>query len=138
MVYWLARWYRSTGMLVDGGIPLLQALRISEDMLPLAQRHRARQVESGIGGGLAPSQAYEAAGMATPIARQFLIAGERTGDLGAVLTRLADFHENEVSRAVEKTMRVFEPVVMLAIGVGVGMVVVLMYLPIFELASAIN
>jgi general secretion pathway protein F len=76
--------------------------------------------------------------MATPIAEQLLIAGERTGDLGAVLTRVAQFHEAEVSRALERTMRALEPLVMVMIGLGVGVVVVLMYMPIFELASAIQ
>ena len=67
-----------------------------------------------------------------------MVAGERIGDLGSVLTRIAQFHESDVSRALERTMRALEPIVMVAIGLGVGVVVVLMYLPIFELASAIQ
>ena len=76
--------------------------------------------------------------MATPVAEQLLLAGERSGDLGAVLSRIAHFHESEVSRSLERAMRALEPVVMVLIGLGVGVVVVLMYLPIFELASAIQ
>jgi general secretion pathway protein F len=76
--------------------------------------------------------------MLTPVAEQLMLAGERTGDLGAVLVRIAQFHEAEVSRSLERLMKVLEPAVMVFIGVGVGVVVVLMYLPIFELASAIQ
>ena len=76
--------------------------------------------------------------MATPVAEQLLLAGERTGDLGAVLLRIAHFHETEIGRSVEQTMRVLEPIVMVLIGLGIGIVVILMYLPIFELASAIQ
>ena len=76
--------------------------------------------------------------MATPVAEQLLLAGERTGDLGTVLSRIARFHEAEVSRSLERAMRALEPIVMVAVGVGVGVVVVLMYLPIFERASAIQ
>lgn len=136
--YFLARWYRATGMLVSGGIPLPQALGLSNPLLPAALRVAGAQVERGVRDGLTPSAAHAKAGMATPIAEQLLLAGERTGDLGSVLTRIAQFHEAEVSRSLERTMRALEPLVMVAIGLGVGIVVVLMYMPIFELASAIQ
>lgn len=136
--YFLARWYRTTGMLVQGGIPLADALPLSNGLLPAMLRPAGKQVEQGIRSGLSPSQAHVRAGMATPVAEQLLLAGERTGDLGSVLTRIAQFHESEVSRALERTMRAVEPLVMVAIGLGVGVVVVLMYLPVFELASAIQ
>ena len=136
--YFLARWYRATGMLVSGGIPLPEALGLSQGLLPAALRAGGLRVEQGVREGLAPSRAHVLAGMATPIAEQLMVAGERIGDLGSVLTRIAQFHESDVSRALERTMRALEPIVMVAIGLGVGVVVVLMYLPIFELASAIQ
>lgn len=136
--YFLARWYRANGMLVQGGIPLPQSLQMANGLLPLALQDRGRAVERGVREGLAPSTAHVRAGMATPVAEQLLLAGERTGDLGAVLTRIAHFHESEVSRTLERTMRALEPIVMVLIGAGVGLVVVLMYMPIFELAAAIQ
>jgi len=136
--YFLARWYRTTGMLVQGGIPLADALPLSNGLLPSMLRPAGKRVEQGVRSGLSPSQAHVRAGMATPVAEQLLLAGERTGDLGSVLTRIAQFHESEVSRTLERTMRAVEPLVMVAIGLGVGVVVVLMYLPVFELASAIQ
>jgi len=136
--YFLARWYRATGMLVQGGIPLPQSLQLANSLLPLALQANARAVEQGVREGLSPSAAHTRAGMATAVAEQLLLAGERTGDLGTVLTRIAHFHEAEVSRNLERTMRAVEPIVMVLIGVGVGVVVVLMYMPIFELASAIQ
>ncbi len=136
--YFLSRWYRATGMLVQGGIPLPQALRLSNALLPPSMLSGGRSVWRGVNEGLAPSAAYVKAGMATPIAEQLLLAGERTGDLGAVLTRIAHFHESEVSRNLERTMRALEPIVMVLVGIGVGVVVVLMYMPIFELAAAIQ
>jgi general secretion pathway protein F len=76
--------------------------------------------------------------MATPVAEQLLLAGERTGDLGTVLSRIALFHESEVGRALERAMRALEPIVMVLVGLGVGILVVLMYMPVFELASAVQ
>lgn len=136
--YFLARWYRATGLLVQGGIPLPEALRQTSGLLPAGLRSGGLAVERTLREGHSPAQAHARAGMATPVAEQLMLAGERTGDLGSVLARIAQFHEAEVTRALERGMRVFEPVVMVLIGLGVGVVVVLMYLPIFELAAAIQ
>lgn len=136
--YFLSRWYRTTGMLVEGGIPFPQALQLANGLLPEALRQGGASVLQSVNQGLSPSAAHVKAGMATPIAEQLMLAGERTGDLGGVLTRIAQFHDAEVSRSLERGMRALEPVVMVLIGVGVGVVVVLMYMPIFELASAIQ
>ena len=136
--YHLARWYRATGMLVQGGIPLPQSLALSNALLPAHLRSQGEAVVQALNDGLSPATAHAQAGMATPVAEQLMRAGERTGDLGAVLQRIAHFHENEISRRLERGMKVLEPLVMLGIGLGVGLVVVLMYMPIFELASSIQ
>jgi general secretion pathway protein F len=136
--YFLSRWYRATGMLVEGGIPLPQALQLANGVLPESLRDGGTMVLQSVNQGLSPSAAHAKAGMATPIAEQLMMAGERTGDLGGVLTRIAQFHDAEVSRSLERGMRALEPIVMVLIGVGVGVVVVLMYMPIFELAATIQ
>lgn len=136
--YFLARWYRATGMLVEGGIPLPEALGLSNSLLPLGLQRGGLATERALREGFSPVQAYAQAGMATSVAEQLVRAGERTGDLGAVLGRIAQFHDAEVTRTLERGMRALEPLVMVLIGVGVGAVVVLMYLPIFELAAAIQ
>ncbi|MGM9491334.1 type II secretion system F family protein [Ideonella sp. YS5] len=136
--YFLARWYRATGMLVSGGIPLPEALSLSNGLLPQGLRDGGSATERALRDGLAPADAHVRAGMVTPVAEQLMRAGERTGDMGGVLTRIAQFHDAEVARSLERGMRALEPIVMVLIGVGVGTVVVLMYLPIFELAAAIQ
>lgn len=136
--YFLARWYRATGMLVTGGIPLPEALALSNGLLPAGLRASGDAVVTALREGVSPAKAHAQAGMVTPVAEQLMRAGERTGDLGSVLTRVAEFHDAEVTRALERGMRTLEPVAMVLIGVGVGAVVVLMYMPIFELASAIQ
>lgn len=137
-IYFLARWYRTIGMLVEGGMPLPESLSLANQVLPLALRPNGFAVEQAMRQGLTPSNAFIQVDMATPVAEQLLRAGERSGDVGIMLTRAAEFHENEVAKSLDKAMRIIEPVVMTVIGVGVGVVVVLMYLPIFELASAIQ
>jgi general secretion pathway protein F len=134
----LARWYRATGMLVEGGFPLPEALGLANELLPKSFLDRGTAVQSALRDGLSPATAYAAQGMATPIAAQLILAGERTGGMGAVLTRTAQFHEAETTRWLERSMRTLEPVVMALMGLGIGIVVVLMYMPIFELASSIQ
>ena len=136
--YFLARWYRATGMLVSGGIPLPEALALSNDLLPAALRAGGGATEQALRDGLAPAEAHARAGMVTSVAEQLMRAGERTGDMGDVLTRIAQFHDAEVARSLERGMRLLEPVVMVLIGIGVGTVVVLMYMPIFDLAGSIQ
>lgn len=136
--YHLARWYRTIGMLVAGGIPLPESLDLAESVLPLPLRSGAMRTALAMREGLPPSTAFELADMATPVAAQLIKAGERSGDVGEMLQRAANFHENEVTKSIDKAMRIIEPVVMTLIGLGVGIIVILMYLPIFELASAIQ
>ena len=136
--YFLARWYRTTGTLLQGGIPLPEALGLSRAVLPAALQPGGAAVERAVRDGHSPAEAHRRGNMTTSVAEQLLRAGERTGDLGNVLTRIADFHEAQVTRQLERAMRTLEPLVMTLIGVGVGTVVVMMYLPIFELASAVQ
>ena len=74
----------------------------------------------------------------TPVIEQLLGVGERTGSLGSMMTRIAAFYEADGTRALERMMKALEPVLMAVIGIAIGAIVVLMYLPIFELAGAIN
>jgi general secretion pathway protein F len=137
-IYFLARWYRTSAMLIEGGIPLPDSLSLANQVLPSALQAGGASVVLAMHQGLAPSSAYIQAHMATPVAEQLLRAGERSGDVGVMLRRAAEFHETEVTKSLEQAMRIIEPLVMTFIGVGVGVVVILMYLPIFELASAIQ
>ena len=84
------------------------------------------------------SAALGAAGLATPVAARMMAVGERSGDMGQMLGQIARFHDDEVARFVDWFTRAFEPVLMAVLGLAVGAVVVLMYMPIFELAGNIK
>ena len=79
-----------------------------------------------------------ACGLATPVAQRMLAVGERAGNLGEMLTRSAESHEEDTAREIEWLTRLFGPVLMLVIGGAIGLIVVLMYLPIFQLAESIG
>lgn len=133
-----AQLYRTTGMLVRGGIAAPRALHLASNLLGNDDRARLAQAVTWIHEGRSASSALLDAGLADPVAASMLTVAERTGALAEILERIAAFHEVRLQRAVELTSRLFEPLLMVAIGLVIGAIVVLMYLPIFDLASSLQ
>ena len=136
--YQLARLYRTAGMLMRAGIPAVRALEMVHDLLASHLRPQLARARSLIEEGHAMSAALGAAGLATPVAARMMSVGERSGDMGRMLGEIARFHDDEVARFIDWFTRAFEPVLMAVLGVAIGLVVVLMYMPIFELAGNIK
>lgn len=134
----LTRYYRTIASLVGGGIPLPQSVGMANELLPASLKGAGADALVQINEGVAPAAALRSIGLTTPIADQLVLAGQRNGQIGAMFGRCADFHDEELGRGIERLMRALEPTVMAAIGLAIGVVVVLMYLPIFELASAVR
>src|SRR5204862_6682350 len=84
------------------------------------------------------SVALTSTGLATPVATRMLTVGERSGQMGEIMDRIARSYDDETARFVEVFTRVFEPLLMTVLGLAVGLVVVLMYMPVFELAGSIR
>lgn len=134
----LARFYRTVSMLLRGGIPLVSTLDMAAGMLDPVLRAGLARAAQAVREGTSASAAFERHGLATPIALRMLRVGERSGDLGGLMERAAQFHDDELARWVERFARLFEPLLMLAIGLAIGAIVVLMYMPIFELAGTLQ
>jgi general secretion pathway protein F len=133
-----AQLYRTTGMLVRGGVAAPRALQLGATLLGDADRKRLDQAIRSVHEGRSLSHALEEAKLADPVATSMLAVAERTGALADILERIAQFHESRLQRSVEMTSRLFEPLLMIVIGLVVGAIVVLMYLPIFDLASSLQ
>lgn len=134
----LARLYRTLGMLAGAGIPVYQALQIAAPTLSAAMQGALEQVTQQVAQGHSLSEALDRAGLAGAVSRRMVEVGERSGTLPAMLARAAAFHDEEVARVAEFITRVINPVLMLVMGVVIGGIVVLMYLPIFQLAEQIG
>jgi general secretion pathway protein F len=124
-------------MLLRAGIPVLRALGMVEGLLAAHLRAPLAQARRLIGEGRPMSAALGTTGLATAVAARMMAVGERTGEMGAMLERIAAFHDEELARFVEWFTRAFEPLLMAALGVAIGLVVVLMYMPVFELAGSL-
>jgi general secretion pathway protein F len=133
-----AQLYRSTGMLVKGGIAAPRALQLGANLLGEDDRLRLARAIALIHEGRPISSALQQARLADPVASSMLAVAERTGALADILERIASFHESRLQRSVELTSRLFEPLLMIVIGLVIGAIVVLMYLPIFDLASSLQ
>jgi general secretion pathway protein F len=77
-------------------------------------------------------------GVADPIAVRMLGVAQKTGRLGDILARLASFNEDQLARGIDAASKLVEPAFMILIGLVIGGIVVLMYLPIFDLASSLQ
>jgi general secretion pathway protein F len=137
-VFQLTRFYRTVGMLLSGGTPILPALEMASGLLAVELRSRVALASSHIRAGQPISEAMRLAGLTTPVAARLLLVGEKSGQMGEMMENLASFHDEETSRFVESFTRLFEPLLMAVIGLLVGGIVVLLYLPIFELAGSIE
>jgi general secretion pathway protein F len=137
-IYQLARLYRTLGMLLRGGMPAMQAMRTASPLLRPELRERLAQAQAGVERGRAMSDALDAAGLTTPVALRMLRVGERTGRMHELMERIAAYYEEDTARSIEWFTRLFEPILMLVIGGLIGGIVLLMYLPIFDLAGSLR
>ncbi len=137
-LYQLARFYRSLGMLLQGGMPIMEALQLVSGLLRESLREQLKLASASIREGISISQAMEKYGLVTPLAVRLLRVGERTGQMGEMMERIATFYEEETVRWIERFVKLFEPLLMIFVGLLVGIIVVLMYFPIFELAGSIQ
>jgi general secretion pathway protein F len=138
LVYQLARRYRTVGMLLQGGMPVVTALRMSTGLLPENLAPRLEKAIVSIKEGKALTSSFDEFGITTPVANRMLRVGERSGNMGEMMERVASFYDDELERALDWITKLIEPVLMLVIGIVIGSIVLLMYLPIFELAGNIQ
>jgi len=131
----LARFYRSLGMLLVGGIPIVSALGMVSNLLSAHLRSGATTAIEAMRRGETISAAFAHGELTTPVAARLLRVGEKSGRMGEMMERIAIFHDEEMARWVDWFTRLFEPLLMVFIGLTIGLIVVLLYMPIFELAG---
>jgi general secretion pathway protein F len=134
----LARFYRSLGMLLSGGIPVVSALVMVAGLLSAHLRSGATVAMEAMRRGESISASFARGELTTPVAARLLSVGEKSGRMGEMMERIAVFHDEEMARWVDWFTRLFEPLLMVFIGLTIGVIVVLLYMPIFDLAGSIQ
>lgn len=134
----LSRLYLTLGMLLHGGMPILAALKTAQTVVPDTWQSRLDAVQSLVESGHALSDSLDRQSLCTPISLRMMRVGEQTGQLGSMLCKAAEFYEGDISRSLDRFMKTFEPLLMAIIGLVIGTIVVLLYMPIFELAGSLQ
>jgi general secretion pathway protein F len=137
-LYQLARLYRTVGMLLRGGLPVVTAFEMTRGLLAADAQPRLAAATRAVREGKSLTDALAAQRLTTPVAERMLRVGERSGNMGEMMERIASFYDEALSRWVDIATRLIEPAMMTVIGLVIGLVVVLMYFPIFELAGSIR
>jgi type IV pilus assembly protein PilC len=135
----VARFTRTMGTLLSSGVPILDAMEIvGKTAGNVVVQDGIMFVRARISEGKDMSTPLMETGLMPPMVVQMISVGEQTGALDAMLTKIADFYEEEVDVAVASMTSMIEPLMMVFLGTVVGGLVIAMYLPIFEMAGNIK
>jgi general secretion pathway protein F len=137
-LYQLARLYRTVGMLLKGGMPAVASFDMSAGLLSPGLRPALADATLAVREGQSIAVAMERHSLTTPVAARMLRVGERSGNMGEMMERIAAFYDDELARTVDVLTRTIEPALMTLVGIVIGVIVILMYFPIFELAGSIQ
>jgi general secretion pathway protein F len=137
-LYQQTQFWQTSAMLVEGGIPSPQAFGMAVNLLGTDDAQRVQAALVQINSGQEMADAFNTAGVVDSVSYRMLKVAQKTGQLGRALGQLASFQNDVLERGIDRLTRLMEPVLMIVIGLAVGGIVVLMYLPIFDLASSIQ
>jgi type IV pilus assembly protein PilC len=134
----IARWSRTLSSLVSAGVPMIQSLEITgrtggNVVIEQAMANVINSVKQGgtISAPLKQSPVFP------PMVPQMIAVGEETGALDTMLSKVADFYDDQVDAAIKALTSILEPVMIIVIGAIVGVIVISMYLPLFSVYNAI-
>jgi type IV pilus assembly protein PilC len=135
----VAKFTRTLGTLISSGVPILEGLDI------VAKTAGNRVVENaiiktkmGISEGKTIAEPLQQTKVFPPMVVQMINVGEASGALDTMLSKIADFYDEEVDTTVEALSSLLEPILMVFLGGVIGYIVIAMYLPVFQLASTIG
>ena len=135
----VARFTRTLGTLVSSGVSILEGLEITAKTAGNRVIHDAVMgSRASIAGGETIAGPLKESGVFPPMVVQMINVGEQTGGLDEMLTKIADFYDEEVDASVEALLSAMEPIMIVVLGVVVGGMIVAMYLPIFDMMAVIE
>jgi len=134
----IARWCRTLSTMFAAGVPLVESL---DSVAGAAGNYvyyaATKQIQAEVSSGTALTAAMTNSGVFPPMVLQMVAIGEEAGALDSMLSKVADFFEQEVDEAVESLSSLMEPMIMVFLGGLIGFIVVAMYLPIFKMGQAV-
>lgn len=137
--YNLARFTQSLSSLLKGGVPIIEALEIaSKSLITHRKEEIAKNFRDKVTQGLSLTVVFSEEKLFPPLMNQMIAIGERSGNLDHILLDLSVFYEEEVENSLKNFIAVLEPVLLIIIGLGVGLLVLTIISPIYSLISQIQ
>ncbi|MCH8934413.1 MAG: type II secretion system F family protein [Gemmatimonadetes bacterium] len=135
----VSRFTRTLGTLISSGVSILEGLEITARTAGNRVIHDAvMQSRGSIAGGETIADPLTKSGVFPPMVTSMIAVGEATGGLDEMLTKIADFYDDEVDAAVGTLLSLMEPIMIVVLGVVVGGMIVAMYLPIFNMIGSVD
>ena len=135
----IARFARTLGTLISSGVPILQAIDITGQAAGnMVVEHAMEDVQRAVKEGQPIAGPLEASGVFPSMVTQMVSVGEETGSIDTMLGKVADFYEDEVNASIKSLTSILEPIMMIGVGAIVGLVVISMYLPMFDLMNQLK
>src|SRR5437773_538752 len=135
----VSRFTRTLGTLISSGVSILDGLEITARTAGNMVIHNAvMESRASIAGGETIAAPLQKSKVFPPMVISMIAVGEQTGGLDEMLTKIADFYDDEVDAAVSALLSLLEPIMIVVLGVIVGGMVVAMYLPIFDMVNAVQ
>jgi type IV pilus assembly protein PilC len=135
----VARFTRTLGTMIASGVPILDALDIvAKTAGNMIIEEELQNCRTAISEGKTIAEPLEGSAVFPGMMVQMMAVGEETGSMETMLTKIADFYDDEVDTAVGALTSMLEPIMMVFMGGSIGTILIAMYLPIFKIADAIN
>ena len=134
-----ASFARTLGTLLNAGVSIMDSLKVVASTVNNKVVEKSiNKIGTGIAGGKSIAEPMTEVGIFPPMVIQMTGVGEKTGNLGGMLLKLADFYDEEVDAAVDAVVGMMEPMIIVVLGVAVGGLLIAMYMPMFSMGDAIK
>jgi len=133
------RFASGLGTLIKSGVPILHALEITEKTAGNKVMENAlREIKAAVKEGKGMGKTMQDSSLFTPLVVQMISVGEEIGELGKMLDRISAFYKEKVNTFISRLTTMFEPIVLVFMGIVVGVLVIAMFMPIFSISSAVK
>lgn len=134
-----ASFARTLGTLLNAGVSVMDSLKVvASTVNNLVVQKAINKIAIGIAGGKSIAEPMTEAKIFPPMVIQMTGVGEKTGNLGGMLLKLADFYDEEVDAAVDAVVGMMEPLIIVFLGGAVGGLLIAMYMPMFGMGDAVG
>ncbi len=135
----IARFSRTLGTLLNGGVPIIKSLEICEKIIEnLVIKNVISALKAGVAQGLTLHEILKTKGVFPGIVVKIIQTGERTGALPKLMLKIAEFFEYEVEISTDSLVAIIEPVLIVVMGSAIGFIAIAMFLPMFDLTAAVK